>query len=58
MPSEAVRAKFGPLFEFQQDGFRVAGSPIGTDTFMNLFVNNKIKEAQIKIACIKLVGLK
>jgi hypothetical protein len=41
-----VRAKFPPLFEFQRDGFRVAGSPIGTDAFMQDFVDDKIKDAQ------------
>ena len=42
----------------QQEGFRVVGSPIGTDAFMNTFVAEKVKEAQSKIVSIKIVGLK
>jgi hypothetical protein len=58
LPSDEVRAKFPPSFDFQQEGFRVAGSPIGTDTYMQSFVEDKIKDAQNKIASIKVLGLK
>ena len=58
LPSAEVRVKFPPLFDFQQEGFRVAGSPIGTDAFMHAFVEDKIQEAQNKIAAIKILGLK
>jgi hypothetical protein len=58
LPSDEVRAKFPPLFDFQQEGFRVAGSPIGTDAFIQAFVNDKVKEAQSKIVSIKVLGLK
>ena len=58
LPCDEVRAKFPPLFDFQQEGFRVAGSPIGTDAFMLAFVNDKVKDAQSKIVSIKVLGLK
>jgi hypothetical protein len=58
LPSDEVRALFPPAFDFQRDGFRVAGSPIGTDLYMQSFVNEKINEAQKKIASIKVLGLK
>ena len=58
LPSDEVRAKFPPMFDFQQEGFRVAGSPIGTDAFMQAFVNDKVKDAQSKIVSIKVLGLK
>jgi len=52
LPSDEVRAKFPP-FDFQQEGFPVAGSPIGTDTFMNQFVDDNIKDAEIKLPLLK-----
>ena len=58
LPCDEVRAKFPPLLDFQQEGFRVAGSPIGTDAFMFAFVNDKVQDAQSKIASIKVLGLK
>ncbi len=58
LPSDEVRAKFPPLFDFQQEGFRVAGSPIGTDAFMQAFVDEKVKDAQNKIVSIKVLGRK
>jgi hypothetical protein len=58
LPSAEVRAKFPPSFDFQQEGFRVAGSPIGTDTFMQAFVDDKMNDAQSKITAIKVLGLK
>ena len=39
---------FPLLFDFQREGFRVAGT-IGTDAFMQAFVNEKVKDAQSKI---------
>ena len=56
--SEAVRANFPPSFDFQTNGFRVAGSPIGSDAFMSHFVAGKVNEARSKVASIKLVGAK
>ena len=58
LPSEEVRAKFPHDFDFRQDGFRIAGSPIGTDAFMRTFVEDKIKEAESKVSSIKVLGLK
>jgi hypothetical protein len=58
LPSDEVRARFPPLFDFQQQGFRVAGSPIGTDTFMQAFVDEKVKDAQSKVVSIKVLGRK
>ena len=57
-PSADVYARFPASFDFQREGFRVAGSPIGSDSFMTQFVNGKLKEAHTKVACIKLVGEK
>ena len=58
LPSDEVRAMFPPMFDFQQEGFRVAGSPIGTDAFMHRFVDERVKDAQSKIVSIKVLGLK
>jgi len=58
LPSQEVRDKFPPLFDFQQDGFRIAGSPIGTDAFMSSFVADHVKQAQNKLSTIKVLGLK
>ena len=58
LPCDEVRAKFPPAFDFQREGFRVAGSPIGTDAFMQSFVDDKVKDAQSKIVSIKVLGLK
>ena len=33
-PTAEVRAMFPVLFEFRSDGFRIAGSPIGTADFI------------------------
>ena len=57
-PSAEVRAKFPPQFDFQSDGVRIAGSPIGTDDFMRVFVDDKISDAQHKIGSIKFLGRK
>lgn len=57
-PSAEVRAMFPPAFDFQREGCRIAGSPIGTDSFMRTFVNEKIREAHKKIDSIKVLGLR
>jgi hypothetical protein len=46
------------MFEFRQDGMRIAGSPVGTDLFMSEFVHAKVVEAVAKLSAIKLVGRK
>jgi hypothetical protein len=38
-PSSEVRALFPHEFDFQREGFRVAGSPIGTDKYMHILRN-------------------
>ena len=53
LPSEEVRAKFPPGFDFQQEGFRIAGSPIGTDAFMRTFVKIKLKKLRVKFLLLK-----
>jgi len=58
LPTAEVRALFPPVFEFRQDGMRIAGSPIGTDAFMQDFVQAKVVEAGVKLAAIKIVGKK
>ena len=58
LPTPEVRALFPQQFEFRQDGMRIAGSPVGTDSFMNNFVNGKVVEAVAKLNTIKLVGKK
>ena len=35
LPSDEVRSKFPPSFDFQLAGVRIAGSPIGTDVYMH-----------------------
>ena len=58
LPSPEVRSKFPSGFDFQCEGFRVAGSPIGTDRFMHEFVDKKVRDAQLRIVAVKKVGLK
>lgn len=58
LPTPEVRALFPPQFEFRQDGMRIAGSPVGTDSFMLSFVRAKVLEASGKLSAIKLVGRK
>ena len=58
LPSDEVRAKFPPSFDFQQEGVRIAGSPVGTDAYMRMFVDDKIKEAHMKVGSIKVLGLR
>ena len=45
MPTPEVRALFPAGFEFRQDGFRIAGSPVGSDDFMRSFVNERVAAA-------------
>ena len=58
LPSPEVRSKFPIGFDFQCEGFRVAGRPIGTDRFMHEFVDKKVRDAQLRIVAVKKVGLK
>jgi hypothetical protein len=58
LPTPEVRALFPAQFEFRQDGMRIAGSPVGTDTFMRDFIQAKVTEATVKLSAIKLVGRK
>ena len=58
LPSDEVRSKFPPSFDFQLAGVRIAGSPIGTDAYMHAFVDEKLKEAHSKVDSIKILGLK
>lgn len=53
-----VRALFPAGFEFRQDGFRIAGSPVGTDAFMQSFLDAKLPEVASKLKAVKLVGKK
>jgi hypothetical protein len=56
MPLPEVRALFPTGFEFQQEGLRVAGSPIGSVAFMTSFVQSKVAEAANKLSAIKLLA--
>ena len=58
LPTPEVRALFPAGFEFRQDGFRIAGSPVGTDAFMQSFLDAKLAEAVSKLKAVKLVGKK
>jgi hypothetical protein len=55
-PTPEVRALFDKSFQFRVDGFRVAGAPIGTNTFLNSFVLEKVTEATSKVEAIRAVG--
>ena len=57
-PSAETRAEFPPGFDFQDKGFRIAGSPIGTDEFVCEFVEKKLAEAVDKLQAIKSLGSK
>jgi hypothetical protein len=57
-PSPEVRALFPTKFEFPQEGMRIAGSPIGTDAYMQEFVRGKVAEADTKLTVIAQVGKK
>jgi hypothetical protein len=43
-------------FEFQDKGFRIAGSPIGTDEYVCEFAEKKLAEAVDKLQAIKSLG--
>ena len=58
LPTPEVRALFPVEFAFHQDGMRIAGSPVGTDAFVQSFVSAKISEATGKLAAIGLLGKK
>ena len=58
MPTPEVRARFPAGFEFRQDGFRIAGSPVGSDDFMRKFVDDRVAEACSKLSAVKLLGKK
>ena len=58
LPTAEVRELFPPQFEFHHDGIRIAGSPIGTDAFMQSFVHEKVAEAETKLETIAQVGKK
>jgi hypothetical protein len=58
LPTDEVRALFPVGFVFQVDGFRVAGSPIGTPAFMREFVEKKLAENIGKLQAIKSLGTK
>jgi len=51
-----VRAMFPLLFDFRSDGFRIAGSPIGTSDFISKFVESKLFECIRKLEAIKQIG--
>ena len=53
-----MRAAFPDGFEFQTEGLRVAGAPIGTDDFMADFVLQKYDEAEKKVNAIMFLGRK
>ena len=57
-PTDEVRVLFPVGFDFQVDGFRVAGSPVGTHAFMEKFVEKKLAEAVGKLQAIKSLGSK
>jgi len=58
LPADEVRGVFPAGFSFQTDGFRVAGSPIGTEDFMRRFAERKLAEAVVKLQAIKSLGSK
>lgn len=58
LPTPEVYSLFPRQFKFCQDGMRIAGSPVGTDAFMQGFVESKVAEARLKLAAIKLVSKK
>jgi hypothetical protein len=58
LPIPSVRDLFPPGFDFQVNGFRIAGSPVGTTAFMNDFAKKKLAEASVKLQAIKSLGSK
>ena len=55
-PNSEVRAIFPALFDFRSDGFRIAGSPIGTEAFVSKFIEGKLFEGLYKLNAIKQIG--
>jgi hypothetical protein len=55
-PSDEVRALFDAGFEFQVDGFRIGGAPIGTLRFMQTYVSTRVTEAISKVRRIVALG--
>ena len=58
LPTVEVRALFPDGFDFRQDGFRIAGTPVGTDAFMHSFLDSKLAETAPKLTAVKLIGKK
>jgi len=55
-PTAEVRAMFPADFTFQNQGFRIAGSPVGTDAFMREFVDTKLMQCLSKLQAISSLG--
>ena len=53
LPTPITRSLFPSGFDFQTDGFRVAGSPIGTSEFMAAFCEERLADAVEKLSAIK-----
>ena len=47
-PDEDIKALFPPDY-FKRDGMVIAGAPIGTDLFIESFIENSLAEAQMKL---------
>ena len=50
LPSDEVRAKFPPMFDFQQEGFRVAGSPMPSSKPLLMI---KLKKLKVRLFLLK-----
>jgi hypothetical protein len=55
-PSHESLALFEAAFQFKCDGFRIAGAPVGSAAFMNLFMAEKVYEAVGKLKQIQELG--
>ena len=55
-PASHIQAAFPPGFLFNFDGIPVAGAPIGTDAFINSFLETKLLEVKTKLHSIKLLS--
>jgi hypothetical protein len=55
-PDPEVKALFEQGFDFRRDGFRIAGAPIGTNAFIQHFVNLRILEATAKVKAVEALG--
>lgn len=58
LPTDEIKERFPPGFDFQLEGFRIAGSPVGTTEFMSRFAERKLSEAVAKLQAIKALGSK